>query len=80
MSGTLKPRRVAQVQDAPESWRVMLLENLSSGGLVPNLRGETITLYRPLAEVEYLAGQGLLVIVDPAWTKAVVVADTDTTE
>lgn len=80
MSASLKPRRVAQIQEAQECWRVKLLENMSSGGPHPYLRGEEIVLYRPLAEVEYLASQGLLLIVDPAWQRAVVVDNTDTTE
>ena len=75
----MTPKQVAQVQPNPQGVRVRLFQNLKVGQDW-HMAGAELTLYRPMADVEALAANGLLAIVDPAWSKAVVVADITDTE
>lgn len=75
----MTPKTVTRLQPAPKGVRVKLFQNLKVGS-VWHEAGAELELYRPVADVEALAANGLLAIVDPAWAKAVVVEDIADTE
>jgi hypothetical protein len=68
----LGPRKVAQIQEAPKGIKVKLLENMTVNN-VTRRPGEELELFASMERAEYLASQGILLIIDAAWEKAVIV-------
>lgn len=68
----LGPRKAAQIQEAPKGIKVKLLENLTVNNTTRR-PGEELELFVDMERAEYLAAQGILLIIDTAWDKAVIV-------